>query len=477
MGWVLRLVLLLLLKAATLITGWLFSDENGAGVDDSKSVVVAGCTDATATNFDWAASVDDGTCRGSVFDLSGVFTVITTAGAPLGLQFANEGSSHTHYIVASVGKGTAAERAGAQKRDQLMAMCVGVGQQCRTIGANGKPRTTTLIMSGHGSTAITDARMAYSSSPPGTKLTWVLRKSPAERFAQPTTASTDEVHAGNTAPEMRPAHTTKLTPKNFDTWVQNAIDNEKSAIVRWMASDDSTKNCEWLGKGFLFELDESEIEYIEVSVEPEFEVHVQQFRKLQKDMRTKPCAVCQSMAKAWNDVTLEYRDDPDVCFGDVVLSDPAVKAVSDKLKATYKPSAGYNGVEDYAANDGQQKTTHDGDNDDSPMQYGASRFDREVAMLAHHPHTAGGCAISIYNLAEEDNKDVMSPHCLDMLEPHEPSDTRDDDGNIVPPSPEELQKRKAMEGKLNLHQYVIDTKELLVSHLNQLEYTEYTDEL
>jgi len=287
--------------------------------------------------------------------------------------------------------------------------------------------------------------------------------------------------AGTRADElqMRPAHTTKLTPENFDEWVAKAVDNKKTAMVRWMASDDSSKSCEWLGKGFLFdEPDESEIEYVEGSTEPDHSMPdgPDHYDQLQKEMRTEPCAVCRAMAKAWNDVTLEYKDDPDVFFGDIVLADPAVKAVSDKLKSGYTPTGlGYGGVKDYEGegpetmddNMLEDEDTFD-ESEDTPTQY-ASRFDKEVARMAHHPDL-GGCAISYYNQAEEGNDQPVSPHCLDLLEPHTPYEAWDEDGNIVPPTAEELEKRDAMVGKLAMHQLVVDTKEHLEFRLEQLEH-------
>ena len=38
------------------------------------------------------------------------------------------------------------------------------------------------------------------------------------------------VRAGD---EMHAAHATKLTPENFDAWVSEAIDNKKTAIIRY----------------------------------------------------------------------------------------------------------------------------------------------------------------------------------------------------------------------------------------------------
>ena len=248
-----------------------------------------------------------------------------------------------------------------------------------------------------------------------------------------------------------------------------------------MADNDATKDCSWLGKGFVLEeRDESEIEYVEGSTEPDFDMPdtPNHYETLQKDMKKDPCAVCRAMAKAWNDVSTEFKDDPDVMFGDVVLSDPAVKAVADKMKDGFKPTGlGYGGAEDYKG-EGEGPMDDDmleaedtfDESEDGPKQYD-SKFEKEVANFAHHPDY-GGCIFAQYNQESEANDQPWYPHCIDMLQPHEFGESWDENGDIVPPTPEEAEEREAMAGKLALHQFVKDTKQMLAYHFERLEHTD-----
>ena len=120
--------------------------------------------------------------------------------------------------------------------------------------------------------------------------------------------------------EMRPAHTAKLTPDTFDEWVQTAVDNKKTAVVRWMMSDDSTNDCSWLKKGYMVGMmgehhdpamggehdlpdmnqmaaEEGEDEHSQAVEElpPEPEQEEDHLTALAKELKTAPCAVVRAL--------------------------------------------------------------------------------------------------------------------------------------------------------------------------------------
>ena len=160
--------------------------------------------------------------------------------------------------------------------------------------------------------------------------------------------------AGGSAQDhaMRPAHTTKLTPDTFDKFVQDATDNKKTAFVRWMFSDDMTKDCKWVRKGFHIwghmdgdwhEGDDLEgpVDENGDPIEDEAEEGGEEFPidLLVKQAKTDPCGLAQAQAAAWNDITKKYSNDPDVVFGDVVVADH--KELVAQLKASYVPPLGH----------------------------------------------------------------------------------------------------------------------------------------
>merc|ERR1719272_1565066 len=98
-----------------------------------------------------------------------------------------------------------------------------------------------------------------------------------------------------------------------------------------------------------------------------------------------------------------------------------------------------------------------------------SAFALELAEVAHNSEI-GGCTIRHYNAAETMGGGAWSPHCLDMLESHEPAEELDDEGNPVQPSAEEIEEREAEKGKIYLESYLEDMKESLGYHFEELDH-------
>lgn len=98
-----------------------------------------------------------------------------------------------------------------------------------------------------------------------------------------------------------------------------------------------------------------------------------------------------------------------------------------------------------------------------------SAFALELAEVAHNSEI-GGCTIRHYNAAETMEGGAWSPHCLDMLESHEPAEELDDEGNPVQPSAEEIEEREAEKGKIYFESYLEDMKESLGYHFEELDH-------
>eukprot|EP01047_Picozoa_sp_COSAG01_P020136 COSAG01_NODE_1139_length_11544_cov_249.103801_4_plen_325_part_00 len=98
----------------------------------------------------------------------------------------------------------------------------------------------------------------------------------------------------------RPGHTKQLTKDNFDEWVTDAVNGKKSAIVRWISTDD-TSDCSWIIQRHGSSGDQA----------------------LGGDKPPKEdyCKIMAKSSQQWNEVAEKYKDDSTVVFGDVVLSD------------------------------------------------------------------------------------------------------------------------------------------------------------
>jgi hypothetical protein len=98
----------------------------------------------------------------------------------------------------------------------------------------------------------------------------------------------------------RPGHTKQLTKDNFDEWVTDAVNGKKSAIVRWISTDD-TSDCSWIIQRHGSSGDQT----------------------LGGDKPPKQdyCKILAKSSQQWNEVAEKYKDDSTVVFGDVVLSD------------------------------------------------------------------------------------------------------------------------------------------------------------
>ena len=96
------------------------------------------------------------------------------------------------------------------------------------------------------------------------------------------------------AETLRPEHImTKLTPETFDEFVTKAVDDKKTAFVRWMMSSD-THNCSWI---------------------------TEKMDWYNETVHGSACSLVAKQAQAWNSVAQQYRDSPDVVFGYVIASD------------------------------------------------------------------------------------------------------------------------------------------------------------
>lgn len=124
----------------------------------------SGCTDASAVNYDPRATRDDGSCVGSIYSLSGVYELETTAdGEDLesgsgGLEFDIMG---TNAFVKDVKPGSDAWIAEVQVADELLAM---------------RDEDSMLVIAGRGKEGLMEAIYKTVGARVGSKLTWVLRK-------------------------------------------------------------------------------------------------------------------------------------------------------------------------------------------------------------------------------------------------------------------------------------------------------------
>lgn len=299
--------------------------------------------------------------------------------------------------------------------------------------------------------------------------------------------------AGSSA--MRPAHTAKLTPDTFDEWVQMAVDSKKTAFVRWMASDTNAGDCTWIAKGFHGTSEE------DLPPDQQGGHTDEHFGKLASQVKNEPCQAVRAQAEAWNKVTEQYKDDPAVLFGDVVMSDYAAEL--NKMKALYSPNGitheesseeaellalddpdevndeednhdGHviedNHVEHVVEDDlGDEHTDPpiakhaDGEHTDDEEAFAAdeTHFEIELGKLAYDPEL-GGCHITHYNDAAAS---AWTPHCLDMLEPLRHYDA---DGNLLQGRPDLAIANEDHRGELFLHHFVEQAKQD-AAHLVELD--------
>ena len=119
-------------------------------------------------------------------------------------------------------------------------------------------------------------------------------------------------HAQPAHPPMRPETAEQLTPKTFDAWIHAAVDNKKTAFVRWMSRDDAAKNCTWVTRGYYSPTNGMD--------DKELADHHKEHGTVE-DPTKDPCKMVHEQAKAWNALTLKHKDNDKMVFGDVVVSD------------------------------------------------------------------------------------------------------------------------------------------------------------
>ena len=128
-----------------------------------------GCTDVSALNYAPAATADDGTCVGSMYELSGVFEFQTTAAAApkqleaIGIEFEADMQMQM-VIVNKVSPGSVAASSGVRAGDELLAM---------------KDASSVVLVSSRGYSGAINAVQAVMGAWPGTPLRWVLRHAAA----------------------------------------------------------------------------------------------------------------------------------------------------------------------------------------------------------------------------------------------------------------------------------------------------------
>ena len=124
---------------------------------------------------------------------------------------------------------------------------------------------------------------------------------------------------------------TALTPDNYETWIQDAIQGKKTAFVRWMASDNPI-DCSWFAHGMLHTGPHGADAKDDRPVMP----HDRHGGGDEFD----PCRVLEKHTQSWNEVVDNHADDPDVVFGQVVIEDfpDILKKVRDLM-----PGAVYHG--------------------------------------------------------------------------------------------------------------------------------------
>jgi hypothetical protein len=130
------------------------------------------------------------------------------------------------------------------------------------------------------------------------------------------TAPKPPAHAQPAHPPMRPETAEQLTPKTFDAWIHAAVDNKKTAFVRWMSRDDAAKNCTWITRGYYSPthgMDDKEL--------AEHHKNNGMEHGSVEDPTKDPCKMVHEQAKAWNALTLKHKDNDKMVFGDVVVSD------------------------------------------------------------------------------------------------------------------------------------------------------------
>jgi hypothetical protein len=131
-------------------------------------------------------------------------------------------------------------------------------------------------------------------------------------------------------------HAVKLTPATFDDWVHAAIKGEQTAFVRWTEKSASATDCSWIGRGFMWGLDDGD--HIEAAGEHagdpvhdgepihadggDDDLHPDHpHSKLTNHLKKDPCVVVRQQDAAWKALTNRYAGNPSVVFGDVVVSD------------------------------------------------------------------------------------------------------------------------------------------------------------
>ena len=128
-----------------------------------------GCTEMSALNFNPGATVDDGTCVGSMYDQTGVFEFQTTAAAApkqleaIGIEFEHNVGQQM-VVVTKVTSGSVAASNGVRQGDELLAV---------------KDKATTILVSSRGQVGTINAVQHVMGAWPGTPLTWVLRHAAA----------------------------------------------------------------------------------------------------------------------------------------------------------------------------------------------------------------------------------------------------------------------------------------------------------
>ena len=120
-----------------------------------------GCTDVSALNYSPHATRDDGSCVGSMYELSGVFevkTVVPLQKSALGMEFDLVGN----YVgVKSVSPMGHPAQFGVKVADELLAIRDGASD--------------TVLVSGRGKAGLVEAEHKTAEARPGSTLTWVMR--------------------------------------------------------------------------------------------------------------------------------------------------------------------------------------------------------------------------------------------------------------------------------------------------------------
>ena len=145
----------------------------------------------------------------------------------------------------------------------------------------------------------------------------------------------------------RPTKTTRLTPDNYDQWVDWAVTTKRTAFVRWILPNDSKLDCSWAlpssegdhdGPVSPTELGRK-LSHIYDDPVGGFHVNNDGRQRLLDDDSGRPppiqrntmqpdtediadlCDVVRQQAQIWDTIVYNYKDDPSVEFADVILAD------------------------------------------------------------------------------------------------------------------------------------------------------------